>query len=451
MINSYLRCLRGARFGRVAIAAASAVAAVALIGSSGCATAPADVSQAGLAFPSPIAGPGQPDLEKAARRHIEDGWQDLLRGDSTAARAAAARAGESAASQLLEFQSEVVAGAHPVSGLEDLTQNAPQYAAAWLTLSVASEGAGNESLALRAAERGAALWPIQRWIDRSRSLRTRWIGDRIAEARTLFDGDQPRAALDTLAPALELDPTNYDGILLKAQSLVALDDLDRAEAVLAPLPRDREVVFLSADIAERRGDTAAAIRIYSSLADDPEAILAAIALAEQESDWQTAMDLYSSLPDGHPEKAAGLRAAKLRWRISVLPPYVRESLSTKEMNRSDLAVLLVTLAPEVETLPSKQVPLMSDIVDMPSQREIIIATRLGLIDVDRLEHRFDPLRQVTEGEVRSAITRLGHLIDSPPPGWCGETTAEQCVSFGNPVAGEKVASVIITMVAGGTT
>ena len=133
-----------------------------------------------------------------------------------------------------------------------------------------------------------------------------------------------------------------------------------------------------------------------------------------------------------------------------MSPYVRESLTTSEMNRSDLAVILVALAPEVETLPSKQVPLMSDIVDMPSQREIITATRLGLIDIDRLEHRFDPLRQVTAGEVESAITRLGHLLDYPLPAWCGESTKEPCVSFSNPIAGEQVASVIIEMVAEGT-
>ena len=278
-----------------------------------------------------------------------------------------------------------------------------------------------------------------------------WIDDRIAAARTLFDDNEPSACLDTLAPALALDPTNNDGVLLRARSLIALDQLDRAEAVLSALPRDREVVFLSADIAERRGDTAAAIRIYSSLTDDPEATLSAIALAEQVSDWQTAMDLYAALPDSHPEKARGLRAAKLRWRVSVMPSYVRESLTTSAMNRSDLAVMLVTLAPEVETLPSKQVPLLSDIVDMPSQGEIITASRLGLIDIDRLEHRFEPLRQVTAGEVESAITRLGHLLDYPLPAWCGENTKEPCVSFSNPIAGEQVASVIIEMVAEGTT
>ena len=436
-----------ALLGKAAIAAASMAAAVALVGLSGCATAPADVSQVRLDFPSPDAGPGRPVLDKASRRHIEEGWQALLSGNTSAARTSAAQAGGSTASRLLDLQSEIVAGEHPVSGLEELTRAAPEYAAAWLTLSVAAEGAADESRALQAAERGAALWPDKRWSDRSQSLRRRWIDDRIAAAAVAFDNGDSRASLDSLAPALSLDPTNQEAVLLQARSLIALDELDHAEAVLAGLSRDREVVLLSGSIAESRGDTGAAIRIYSSLHDDPESILRAIALAEEEESWQTAMDLYSSLPDDHPEKASGLRAAKLRWRVSVMPPYVQEALSTTDMTRSDLAVVVVTLAPVVETFPSKQVPLLSDIVDMGSQREIITATRLGLIDTDRLEHRFEPLRPVTEGEVRSAITNLGSLMGRSAPNWCDGTTTEPCISFTHPITGKQVTDIVIDMVA----
>lgn len=422
-------------------------AVLALVGLSGCASAPADVSQETFAFPSPNSGPGRPELEKDARRHVDDGWQALRRGDPETARQFASRAGENDAARLLAYQAVMAAGAPPVEGLRGLSDENRGYAAAWLTLSVAAEKTGDEALALRAADTGASLWPDNRWIDRSQSLRHRWIDDRITAANDLLDQGEPNAALDTLAPALSLDPANRGGVLLRAKSLIALDELDHAEAVLSALARDREVVLLSASIAESRGDSAAAIRIYSSLPDDPESILLAIALAEQESNWQTAMDLYSLLPDGHPEKVTGLRAAKLRWRVSVMPAYVREALSTSAMNRSDLAIVVVTLAPAVETLPSNQVPLMSDIVDMPSQREIITAARLGLIDVDRLEHRFEPLRRVTEGEVRAAITRLGSLLDKPTPTWCGESATEPCISFTDPVAGEQVAEIVIEMVA----
>jgi len=435
-----------ARGGRVAGAVASIVAIVAVLGLAGCATAPADVAETRLGFPSPDSGPGRPVLEKAAQRHIDDGWQALRRSDPTAARTSAAQAGANAASQLLDLQASIVGGKQPLDHLEALTQTAPEYAAAWLTLSVAAEGADDEALALRAAERGAALWPEKRWLERAQSLRRRWVDERIEAATTLLAEDDPQASLTTLKPVLALDPDNREAVLLQARSLIAIDSLDTAEAVLAGLPRDRDVVLLSGSIAESRGDAGAAIRIYSSLPNDPEATLLAIALAEEEEDWQTAMELFSSLPDDHPEKASGLRTAKLRWRVSVMPDYVREALSTSDMNRSDLAVVIVSFAPVVETLPSKQVPLLSDIVDMPSQREIITAARLGLIDIDRLEHRFQPLRQVTVGEVRSAITVLGHLLEIPAPLWCDESTNEPCVSITPPIAGDQVADVVIGMV-----
>jgi hypothetical protein len=421
---------------------------VSLIGTTGCASAPGDVPVQSLEFPAPDTGPGRPVLERAARRHIDDGWQALIRSNPTAAKNSASEAGSNIASELLELQAEFVGGDSPVQALRDLTAQAPDYAAAWLTLSVTAETAGDEALALQAAERGASLWPDTRWVERSEKLRTRLIDKRIEAASDLLDHDDPSGALTTLAPALALDPTNREGVLLKAGSLIALDELDRAEAALAGLPRDRDVVMLSGSIAESRGDTAAAIRIYSTLGDDPDALLKAIAIAEDTRDWQTAMSLYSSLPDDSPEKAGGLREAKLRWRVSVMPSYVQEAFSTTDVTRSDLAVIVVTLAPAVETLPSKQVPLLSDIVDMPSQREIVTATRLGLIGIDPLEHRFEPRRPVTEAEVRHAITALGRLLELPTPEWCSTTMTQPCLALTPPIAGDRVVDVIIDMIAG---
>ncbi len=431
------------RFLQAVRATAAAAAAVALLGLGGCATTPAGAPEAQLEFPSPDSGPGRPALEKAAQRQIDDGWQALLRGDTTAARAGAAQAGATSASRLLELQAAVVAGDHPIQGLETLTGTAPDYAAAWLTLSVAAEGAGNEDLALRAAGRGADLWPDTRWVGRYDNLRRRWIDDRILTASGLNEQGDPGAALHALEPALALDPQNRDALLVQTRSLIALDELDRAEAVLTGLPRDREAVLVAGSIAEARGDSTAAIRIYSSLPDDPDVVLRAVALAEDQGDWQTAMDLYAILPDGQPGKASGLREAKLRWRVSVMPSYVRDALSTDNMNRSDLAVLLVSLVPAVETMSGGQVPLLSDIVDMPSQNEIITAARLGLIDIDRLEHRFYPLRPVTEDEVRTSISKLCRLLKTSAPSWCGDGTSDPCVSFDLPVAGGRVADVII--------
>jgi hypothetical protein len=83
---------------------------------------------------------------------------------------------------------------------------------------------------------------------------------------------------------------------------------------------------------------------------------------------------------------------------------------------------------------------------MPSQREIITAARLGLIDIDRLEHRFDPHRRVTEAEVRRALVALGRLLEVDPPRWCGSAGGD-CVRLEPPITGSRVAEIVIAMVA----
>jgi tetratricopeptide (TPR) repeat protein len=343
----YLRVMnRNAATGVVLIVFA---AVAAMFG--GCTSAPATAPPTALAFPAPNTGPGSPVIDRSTRRDIEKGWKALKGGNIAAARSEIERSGQSPVARLLGLQAAVVANDRdPIPDLRDLTTNLPGYAAAWLTLSVAAEKTLDEALSLAAAARGAELWPDRRWIERSRELHQRWVGDRIDSAQRLLDIGEPGAALATLAPALELEPANGDAVLIEARSFVALGEPDRAEAVISGLPRTPDVVKLAGHIAEARGDFTAALRIYSSLPDDTEAVLLAIAVAEKQGDWLSAMNLYSLLPDNQPEKASGLYRAKLRWRVSVMPNYVREALSSPEINRGDLAVVIVTLAPMVETL-----------------------------------------------------------------------------------------------------
>jgi len=414
----------------------------------GCATTPTTPPPTRLDFPSPAEGPGGPSLDKGQRRQIDKGWDALTRGDTAGARVSVSGTGSEYAGQLLALQASVVAGDQdPVPGLRRLTETAPDYAAAWLTLSIAAEAVADEGLALEAAYRGAELWSDNRWEDRARQLHQRWIDDRVDSARRLYEAEEPVQALDTIAPALTLEPDNHDGVLLKARLLIALDELDRAEAVLAVLPRDNEVVRMAGAIAEARGDLSAAMRIYTSLPDDPEAVLLAATIAESEDDWLTAMNLYSSLPDERPEKSSGLRKAQLRWRVSVMPEYVQEALSSPELDRGDLAVVLVTLAPRVETLEGGQVPLLSDIMRTPSQSEILTAVRLGLLDSDQLEHRFMPYRPVTANEARTAIDRLNVLLNIEGPRWCTGLDDEPCTTLEPPISGEEVAGIVINLVA----
>ena len=429
-------------------AAILAAAVISLVISAGCASAPATAPPVRLDFPAPDTGPGRPDLSRADQEHIDKGWKALLKGDATSARALASQGGANPAAELLSLQAALVAGSgNPVSGLERITTEESEYAAAWLTLSVAAENADDEKVALEAASRGAELWSDKRWLEREQRLRQRYLGDRIDSARELYETEYPEAALDALQPALELDPDNRDAALVKARALIALDQPDRAEAALSGLPRDPEIVRLSGNIAEARGDLGAALRIYSSLPDDPDAMLLAVAIAESQDDWLTAMNLYTSLPDERPEKGPGLRRAKLRWRLSVMPEYVQEAVDSQELERAQLAVVVVSLAPKVETLPGGQVPLLSDVMTLPSQNEILTATRLGLIESDQFLNRFHPERLVTAVEVRSTVDNLARLLELERPRWCTDEADNQpCTAIAEPISGKAVAAIVIEVV-----
>jgi tetratricopeptide (TPR) repeat protein len=429
-------------------AAALAAAALSLVLSAGCASAPATAPPVRLDFPAPDSGPGRPDLSRADQDQIDKGWKALLNGDAATTRAIASQAGANPVSELLTLQAAMVAGSgDPVSDLERLTAAESEYAAAWLTLSVAAENADVEKVALDAASRGAELWSEKRWREREQRLHQRYVGDRVDSARVLYEAEDPDAALEALQPALELDPENRDAVLVKARALIALDQPDRAEVALSGLPRDPEVVRLSGNIAEARGDLSAAMRIYSSLPDDPEAMLLAVAIAENQGDWLAAMNLYTSLPDERPEKGPGLRRAKLRWRLSVMPEYVQEAVDSPELERAQLAVVVVSLAPKVETLAGGQVPLLSDVMTLPSQNEILTATRLGLIESDQFLNRFHPERPVTAIEVRSAVDNLARLLELDRPRWCtDEADTQPCAAITEPISGEGVAAIVIEVV-----
>jgi tetratricopeptide (TPR) repeat protein len=429
-------------------AAIFAAAVIGLFVTAGCASAPATAPPARLDFPAPDKGPGRPELSRADQKHIDEGWEALRSGNPSAARASASQAGESPAFELLSLQAALIANDSVMSGLEALTKEHSGYAAAWLTLSVAAENANDEALALDAAARGAELWSDKRWTEREQALYQRYVGARIESARVQYENEQAQAALETLGPALALDPDNRNAVLLKARTLVALDQPDRAEAALSALPRDPEVVRLAGSIAEARGDLSAAMRIYSSLPEDPESVLLAVAIAESQADWLTAMNLYTSLPDDRPEKGPGLRRAKLRWRVSVMPEYVQEAVHSAELDRAQLAVVVVSLAPRVETLPGGQVPLLSDVMTLPSQNEILTAARLGLIRSDQFLHRFNPQRLATANEVRYAVDSLARLLELNSLRWCtDETDDEPCAAVVEPITGEAVASMVIEVVA----
>jgi tetratricopeptide (TPR) repeat protein len=403
------------------LASAGGLAAVALVTVQACTTAVTAPGRAEVNFPSPLAGPGRPEISASERRRVDEAWHLLLSGQLAAAREEVERARGTVQGRLLTAQIDLLAG-EPDSrpAVEEITRQHPRYAAAWMTLSWAAEQEGQEAQALEAARIGGDLWHGGPWARRAMDLQMRFVEQRLSLAGDALDADDPARALELLDRVLALEPENRHGLLLTARALIKEGDSATAEEVLARLPSDPDALHLAAQIAEDR------------------------------KDWLTAMDLYESLPEGYPERDADLKRASLNWRLANLPTYVQNALRAPSLSRSQLAVLLVSLAPQIESISGGRVPLLQDIVDLPSYREILTAVRLELLEIDPLEHRFFPDRDITDDEVREAISGLSHLLGQRPPLWCTPETEDRssCLDLPVPASGDAVAELVLRIAQG---
>jgi hypothetical protein len=243
---------------------------------------------------------------------------------------------------------------------------------------------------------------------------------RLSEARDELAAADPSAALETVARALALEPDDPDALLVKAHALVEDDRPDQAEEILAGLGGLPGAAMLGGRIAEDRGD------------------------------WLTAMERYRAAPEGTPGRAEALERAQLRWRLSVLPDYVQEALASQDLSRSQLAALMVSLVPATKAIGGGRVPLLSDVVDLPSQQDIVTAVRLELIPVDPLEHSFHPTAEVAPDEVRAALDRLAQLLGVPAIRWCESPSviSLSCKEIESPIQGSQVADLVLGLVHG---
>jgi hypothetical protein len=376
-----------------------------------------------LPFASPLSGPGRPELEKSQQRLLRDAWKSMLTGQVHLANELAAGAGDLAPAQLLRYQIAFLDEAEPapadlIEPLRHLSREHPDYAAAWITLSVIAERTGDEPLALQAAAESAQLWGKQPWAGRADQLHQTWVVGRIERAAELVAGGAAADGVELVESALRLAPEHRQGRLVKAEALIGLERVEEAEVLLAGMPGDEDALFLAGQIAEGR------------------------------QDWLTAMEIYNSLPESYLDRDPALRRSQLQWHLSHMPEHVKSALESQQLNRAELALLMVALAPQLEGFGGSKVPLLSDIVDLPSYREILTAVRLGLIDPDPLEHRFYPERATSPAEVRLAVNGLCHLLGLPTPMWCEPeiVLSSPCVTIEEPVTGSEVAGMILEIV-----
>jgi len=403
---------RSLRRGATALAAT-----LGLVLAAACATAPPPSGRAAFDLPSPLEGPGRPDLDRAAERAVERGWNALQGGRPDTAATRGADAGSTAAGRLLVLQARLEQGQAPTADLKTLVSDDPGYAAAWVTLSVAAERDDDERTALDASRRASELWPRSRWAHREQQLEDRWVDGRIQAARTALDAGDAAGALEDARKALELAPQRDDASLVAARALLALDRTDEAASQLENAPASPEATYLRGEIAERRGDLA------------------------------TAMERYDALPPGFPGRNAAVVRTRLGWRLANAPQWVHEALAAPQVDRAQLAALLVTLIPGLEGVEGGTVPLITDVVDLPMRHEILLTLRLGVLEADPVERRFFPQRPVTTEELADALEAVSHLLGLPPPVWCepGQPAKPGCKILPDPPSGRAVADLVLEM------
>lgn len=382
-----------------------------------------DVRAAQSEFPNPLDGPGAPTLSRSQTKKMGKAWTRLAAGRRTDAAKVVRKVADTTAGKLLALQIELTAdGEAPIERLASLCASNPSYAAAWATLTVALEPSGNEADTLEAARRVAELWPESSWGQRASALESRWVDERVASARAFLVEGNADAALDVVNVALALEPASAVGLMTKAEALDQLNRHQEAKDALHPI------------------------------AHAPSAQMLMARMAEEDGELLEAMQYYSAIPASTPGRNEALSRVKLEWRRQNLPAHVQDALASEKLTRAELAVVLVGLVPEANAIGGGSVPVLSDIVDLPSQREVVTVVRLGLMQVDLVQHQFDPDRKADPAEARSALTRLCELLRIKAPIWCTESSGagESCTRLEAPLSGTALATVILQATHGGS-
>lgn len=378
----------------------------------------------GIDLPSPLTGPGRDLLDTTERKAVTSAWNHLLSGRTSEALATVARF-DSPQANLLRLQSDVVGGpsSELQARLEDFVAEHSRYAAGWVTFSNAAELQGDESAALTAARESSRLWPSGPFADRADDLHQRWVIDRVGRGNEMLEEGRPMDALSITEQALVLDPDNQSALLTRAEALVQLQQGPEAEAALSRLGALPEALVLRAEMASAQGN------------------------------WQHAMGLLEALPEDHPARGKSLRRARLMWRMSILPSHVQEAVLSKAVTREQLAVIILAMVPALEIQSGGTTPLMTDIINLPSQRAILTATRLDIMSTDSVARLFHPQRAVTGNESKTAIEAVCHLSGYTPPLWCddGMDSTNDCILIDEPVNGTDVVEILLSVDVGANT
>lgn len=389
---------------------------LALLAAAACQTAapPTKLSRVPNPLEPPLPGRELSEAERETALHVVGAAE---RGDFVASRRfRTGLQGEHPVTVLVVLESDYLAGSDVLEAAVKLTEEQPDYAAAWEFVGQLQEAAGNLVGALRAARGLAGARPGAAADGRVAEAESRLVASTLERGEASLAAGAPGEALDTVREALDNIP-----------GTVALRKLAVRAALAASKPR-------------------AAAELVASLPDDDDSNILKARVASALGQWGLAIEFYRRVPEGYPGRCAEFREARERWRLSNAPPYVGEALDAKEVRRRDLAALLVWEMPGLAGLQDAPVIVFEDVVQLPEQRDIVTVARAGVMLGDTVTRRFDPERKVSAPELRTILGRLVARVGRPAPKWCVDDATPGCLRLPDVLEGRFVARLTRSLV-----
>ena len=261
----------------------------------------------------------------------------------------------------------------------------------------------------------------------------------VGRGLALVATEQNREAVEAFRAALRVDPSltdiarRVDVLTLRGlqDELATARQAARSGQTDAAIRAYRNAITASPDSAflyrelaaveRQRGQTRDAIdhlkRANGLDPTDAASLVALGDLLEHEGELAPALAAYTDALRIEPDPAVDAKRAAVRTRLdqSGLPAEFTAIEQAPQVTRGDLAALIgVRLAPLVQTAPSRDPSLITDIRGHWAERWIVPVARAGLVE-NFGNHTFQPRAVVRRADLAQSIARMLNLIAVSDP------------------------------------
>ena len=239
------------------------------------------------------------------------------------------------------------------------------------------------------------------------------------------------------ARAAELGALAGEQLRRQAQEAAGQKDWKAARQEIAQAielnPQSAPARETAGDIEREAGDLPAALARYQQALDrapnDPTLWKKIAALALALSDYGAAVPVLDKLAAIDPSYEAQAADARLSFRVGNWPAAQRSAALSPRLTRSQAALLLWWLVPEIRETRVTEGIIASDVVGRPDAAEIMRVFSLRLLDVDRDTHRASPDAPLSFSAASQTYLRLlGFLRPGIPPPCLGGRAADSFAS-----------------------